>query len=49
MLLEHDLAPYVGLMVLGCLAIGVMALALERRMPPAANGVAGDVEPALTG
>jgi len=47
-LLEHDLAvPYVALMVLGCLGIGVMALALERRMPAAANGIT-DAEPALS-
>ncbi len=39
-LLEHDLAaPYVALMVVGCVAVGVMALALERRIPAAANGV----------
>jgi MFS family permease len=45
-LLEHDrAAPYIALMVLGCLAIGVMALALERRMPAAANGIT-EPEPA---
>jgi len=39
-LLQHDLdAAYVALMVVGCLAIGAMAIALERRVPPAANGV----------
>ncbi|MFC7501436.1 MFS transporter [Nocardioides sp. GCM10030258] len=38
-LLEHDLgAVYVGLMVLGCAAIGVMALALERQVSETANG-----------
>jgi MFS family permease len=43
LLLEHDLAVlYIALMVVGCLGIGVMALALERRMPAAANGVAED-------
>lgn len=42
-LLEHDLASaYVGLMVVGCLGIAAMAYALERRIPPAANGVPGD-------
>jgi len=44
-LLEHDLAaPYVALMVLGCLGIAAMALALERRMPAAANGVTDEAE-----
>ncbi|MEZ0577447.1 MFS transporter [Nocardioides sp. MH1] len=39
-LLEHDLgAVYVALMVAGCVAIGFMALALERRIPAAVNGV----------
>lgn len=38
-LLDHDLAStYVGLMVLGCAAIAVMALALERHVPETANG-----------
>lgn len=36
---------FIGLMVLGCVAVGVMALALERRIPAAANGVVLD-EPA---
>lgn len=45
-LLEHDLAAlYVVLMVLGCAAIAVMALALERRVPATANGVATTEEP----
>jgi MFS family permease len=40
-LLDHDLAAvYIGLMVVGCLAICVMAGALERRIPARANGVA---------
>jgi len=39
-LLQHDLdAAYIAVMVVGCLAIGAMAIALERRVPPAANGV----------
>jgi MFS family permease len=39
-LLAHDLgAWYIGVMVVGCAAIGVLALALERRLPPSANGV----------
>lgn len=47
-LLDHDLAAaYVALMVAGCLAIGVMALALERRIPAAVNGVRPD-QPART-
>lgn len=38
-LLQHDLAAvYVGLMVLGCAAIAVMALVLERHVPDSANG-----------
>ncbi|TDD09048.1 MFS transporter [Nonomuraea diastatica] len=40
LLLGLDLAAaYVGLMIVGCLALCAMALALERRIPPAANGV----------
>jgi len=39
-LLQHDLdAAYIAIMAVGCLAIGAMAVALERRVPPAANGV----------
>lgn len=30
---------YVALMVLGCVGVGVMALALERRIPATVNGV----------
>lgn len=38
-LLDHDLASaYVVLMVLGCAAIAVMALVLERHVPETANG-----------
>jgi MFS family permease len=44
LLLDHELAGvYIGLMVLGCLGIWAMARALERRIPPAANGVAPEV------
>ncbi|MDF2574161.1 MAG: hypothetical protein K0S05_1073 [Agromyces sp.] len=32
-------AVYIGVMVVGCLGIGVLATALERRIPAAANGV----------
>jgi MFS family permease len=40
LLLDHDLAAsYVGLMLIGCLSVGVMALALERRLSPITNGV----------
>jgi len=40
LLLDHDLAAsYVGLMLVGCLSVGVMALALERRLSPITNGV----------
>lgn len=39
-LLEHHLEGlYVGLMVAGCIALTAMALALERRVAPAVNGV----------
>ncbi|GAA4824356.1 MFS transporter [Nocardioides caeni] len=39
LLLEQDLAGlYVALMVLGCAAIAVMALVLERHVPDSANG-----------
>jgi MFS family permease len=42
LLLDHDLAAvYIGLMVVGCLTICAMAGALERRIPPAVNGVVG--------
>lgn len=40
LLLDHGLREvYVGVMVVGCLGIGLMALALERRITPAENGV----------
>ena len=37
-------AVYIAVMVVGCIGIGVLALALERRLPASANGVrdAGD-------
>lgn len=39
LLLDHDLtSTYIGLMVLGCAAIAVMALVLERHVPETANG-----------
>nr|WP_218154868.1 MFS transporter [Agromyces sp. CF514] len=42
-LLDHGLhGVFIGIMVVCCLGIGVMALALERRITPAVNGV---VEP----
>jgi len=45
-LLDHDLSiVYVGVMVLGCLGIGAMALALERRIPAHANGATGEEDP----
>jgi MFS family permease len=48
LLLDHDLGEvYVGLMVLGCLAVCAMARALEWKIPDAANGVAVD-EPDAT-
>ncbi len=47
LLLDHDLAAvYVGLMIVGCVAICAMAVALERRISDAANGlVAPEPEP----
>jgi MFS family permease len=47
-LLDHDLGPaYIGLMVLGCLAIAGMALVLERHVPEHANG-RGQLTPAAS-
>jgi MFS family permease len=48
LLLDHDLAAgYVALMLVGCVSVGVMALALERRLPAATNGITeGTPEPA---
>jgi MFS family permease len=40
LLLGNDLdAVFIAVMVAGCVAIGVLALALERRLPAEANGV----------
>jgi MFS family permease len=48
LLLDHDLAaPYVGLMLVGCVSLAVMALALERRLSPATNGVTEVTAPAV--
>jgi len=39
-LLQHHLGgAFIGLLVVGCAAIAVLAVALERRLPPEANGV----------
>ncbi len=39
-LLNHGLAgPYIAMLVLGCLSIGGLALAVERRITPLVNGV----------
>jgi MFS family permease len=48
LLLDHDLAAgYVALMLVGCVSVGLMALALERRLPAATNGITeGTPEPA---
>ncbi|MGW4929318.1 MFS transporter [Agromyces sp. NPDC004153] len=35
---------YIAVMVIGCLVIGVLAIALERRIPASANGVTEPVE-----
>jgi MFS family permease len=46
-LLQHHLeGAYVGLLVAGCAAIAVLALALERRITPEVNGVVTTTEPA---
>jgi MFS family permease len=40
LLLDHDLAAgYIALMLVGCVSVGLMALALERRLPAATNGI----------
>ena len=46
-LLQHHLeVAYIGLLVAGCAAIAVLALALERRITPAINGVLTTPQPA---
>ncbi len=45
LLLDQGLSAwYIAIMVVGCLGIGVLALALERRIPASANGVPEPVE-----
>jgi MFS family permease len=40
LLLDQGLdVVYIGIMVVGCLGIGLLATALERRIPASANGV----------
>ncbi len=47
LLLQHDLeAGYVGLIIVGCVAIAGIALALERRISPEVNGVGKSTETA---
>jgi MFS family permease len=47
LLLQHDLeAGYVGLIIVGCVAIAGIALALERRISPEVNGVVRSTESA---
>ncbi|WP_335622248.1 MFS transporter [Agromyces aureus] len=47
LLLDHGLhAVFIGVMVVCCLGIGVMALALERRITPSVNGVV-ETQPAV--
>jgi MFS family permease len=47
LLLANDLdAVYIAVMVIGCVGIGVLALALERRLPASANGTSS--EPAVS-
>ncbi|HEU0180796.1 MAG TPA: MFS transporter [Agromyces mariniharenae] len=44
-LLDQGLdVAYIAVMVIGCLVIGVLAMALERRIPASANGVTEPVE-----
>ena len=40
---------YVGLIIVGCVAIAGLALALERRITPEVNGVAKTTETAAVG
>ena len=45
LLLDQGLGEwYIAIMVVGCLGIGVLALALERRIPATANGVPAPVD-----
>jgi MFS family permease len=47
LLLQHHLeAVYVGLIIVGCVAIAALALALERRITPEVNGIVKDSETA---
>ena len=47
LLLQHDLeAGYVGLIIVGCVAIAGIALGLERRISPEVNGVGQSTETA---
>jgi MFS family permease len=44
-LIGHELpATYVGTLLAGCVAFGVLALRMERSLPPAANGLRGSGE-----
>jgi MFS family permease len=44
LLLANDLdAVYIAVMVIGCVSIGVLAIALERRLPATANGVSTEL------
>ncbi|NUT57720.1 MAG: MFS transporter [Agromyces sp.] len=44
-LLDQELdVAYIAVMVIGCLVIGALAIALERRIPASANGVTEPVE-----
>jgi MFS family permease len=46
-LIGHELpTAYVGTLLAGCLAFGLLAVRLERRLPPAANGRPGGSPPA---
>ncbi len=48
LLLQHHLeGVYIGVMIVGCLLVAVMALALERRVTPAVNGVTSAEVPVL--
>jgi MFS family permease len=44
-LIGHELpATYVGTLLAGCVAFGVLALRMERSLPPVANGLRGSGE-----
>ena len=43
----HRDVPFIAMLVLGCALMAVLAMAVERRIPAGANGVAGDHVPTV--